>query len=165
METQTNAPGADASRNTTLDSLEKFFDMYLREKFPFQLPIGVKDFIVQYGPWITLVLLILGAIAIIPLALLALGLTAATLPFAAMAGSAHTSILGIISIIVGLAALVLQGLAIPGLMKRKLSGWKLAYYASLISAVSSLLSLSIFSMILGLFISMYILFQIRSYYK
>jgi hypothetical protein len=151
--------------NSTLPGLEGFFDTYLRIKAPFQLPAGVKEFIVKYGPWITLVVLILAAIAIIPLTLLALGLTAANAPFAVAAGYGGSTIMAFVSIILGIVTLVLEAIAIPKLLKRQLSGWKLVYYAALISALSSLLNLNIISLVLGLLISMYVLFQIREYYK
>lgn len=150
---------------STLTGLEGFFDTYLRVKAPFQLPAGAKEFIVKYGPWITLVVIIIAAITIIPLTLLALGITAATLPFAVVAGYGHNTMMGFVQIGFGIATLVLEAIAIPGLLKRKLSAWKLVYYASLLSALGSLLSLSILSLVIGLLVSMYILFQIREYYK
>src|SRR6187431_17699 len=58
-----------------------FLDYYLVQKAPFQLPDGLREFIVQYGPWITVVLLVLS----LPLLLVALGLSAVFLPFAGVA--------------------------------------------------------------------------------
>ena len=148
-----------------LSGLEGFFDTYLRVKAPFQLPVGAKEFIVKYGPWITLVILILVAIVIVPLTLLALGLTAATAPYAVMSGYGGQSLMGFVYIGIGIAILVMEAIAIPKLMKRQISGWRLIYYASLLSALNSLLSLSILSLVIGLVVSMYILLQIREYYK
>lgn len=148
-----------------LPGLEGFFDTYLRIKAPFQLPVKAKEFLVQYGPWITLVLLIIAAVTIVPLLLLALGLTAISLPFQAAAGTVTTTGTGFVHIAIGVAVLVMQAIAIPGLLKRKLSGWKMIYYAALLSAVGSLLAMEIVGLILGLVISMYILFQIREYYR
>ncbi len=154
-----------AEEKTQLDELEGFFDTYLRIKAPFQLPAGLKEWIVKYGPWISLVFLILGAIILIPLLIIAFGLTAISLPIAAATGSVHTSIFGWIGIAISLAVMVMQGIAIPGLLKRQLSGWKLLYYAQLLSVASSIVNGNILSAILSLVIGMYILFQIRSYYK
>lgn len=148
-----------------LPGLEGFFDTYLHHKAPFQLPVKAREFIVQYGPWISLVLLILAALVIVPLLILALGLTVVTLPFQAATGAVHTTGVGYIQILIGLVVLVMEGIAIPGLLKRKLSGWKMLYYAILLSAFSSLLNLAIVSVIINLVIGMYILFQVRSYYK
>lgn len=148
-----------------LSGLEGFFGTYLRVKAPFQLPVGAKEFIVKYGPWITLVILILAAIVIIPLTLLALGLTAATTPYAVMAGYGGQSLMGFVYIGISIATLIMEAIAIPKLMKRQISGWKLLYYAALLSAVGALFSFSIIRLVIGLVVSMYILFQIREYYK
>ncbi len=166
METQQTPEAPKATSETsTLPGLEGFFDTYLRIKAPFQLPTGAKEFIVKYGPWITLVFLIIAAVAIIPLALLALGLTAATMPFATVAGYGGNSIMAFVHIAIVIVTLVLEAVAIPKLLKRQLSGWKLVYWASLLSALSSLLSMQILGLVIGLVIGMYILFQIREYYK
>jgi hypothetical protein len=153
------------SKVSHLPGLEGFFDTYLHLKAPFQLPAKAKEFIVKYGPWISLVLLIIAAVTVIPLLVLALGLSVIALPFQAAAGSIHTTGVGYLHLLISLAAMVLDGIAIPGLLKRKLSGWRLLYYASLLSALGSLISLDIVSLIVGLIVSMYILFQIREYYK
>lgn len=157
--------GQTNEEKSTLPGLEGFFDTYLRIKAPWQLPAGAKEWIVKYGPWISLVLLILGAIVLVPLLILALGITAVNLPFAAMAGGVSTTPFGWAGIILGLAVLVMQGIAIPGLLKRQLSGWKMVYYAEIVSIVSTLIRGDIISAIFALVIGMFILFQIRSYYK
>lgn len=174
MEQQTPAPaGANpngssstgAHEKSQLTGLEGFFDTYLRIKAPWQLPAAAKEWIVKYGPWISLVLLIIGAVVLIPLLVFALGLTAVTLPFMAAAGTLHSTAFGWFHIALSLVILVMQGIAIPALMKRKLSGWRMLYYAELLSVISSLISVQIFSALVALIIGMYILFQIRSYYK
>ncbi len=155
-------PHSDKSH---LHGLEGVFDTYLHLKAPFQLPVKAKEFIVEYGPWISLVLLIIAAVAILPLLALALGLTVVTLPFQAAVGAVQVTTGNYIHLVIGLVTMVMQGAAIPGLLKRKLSAWHLLYYSSLLSAVGSLLSGSVVGTIVGLVIGMYILFQIRSYYK
>lgn len=159
METPSSTP----NMKEHLNALEKFFDTYLHQKAPFHLPKGAKDFIVQYGPWITLIVLIFGALTIIPLILFMLSFSAAVMPYAVMGGY-HYGSLGILNLLIGIAVLVMEAIAIPGLLKRKLSGWHMAYYAALLSALGQLISLNIVGLIIGLVISMYILFQIREYY-
>jgi len=156
--------GSAHSSGRGLHGLEEFFDTYLHKKAPFQLPAKARQFIVQYGPWISLILLILGAVVIVPLVLIVLGLTAVTLPFQVAAGTAHSSLIGTIHMLLGLVVLIMEGAAIPGLLRRHLSGWHLVYYAALLSALSALLSLDIVGLVVELVISMYILFQIREYY-
>lgn len=150
---------------STLKGLEGFFDTYFREKAPFQFPPGARERIVRYGPWVMLVFLILGAIILVPAALIALGLSTAVAPFAGSAGTSGMTGLGTASILLSIVVLIMEAVAIPSLLKRKLSGWKLMYYASLLSAVCSLLNMSIIGAVVSLAISMYILFQVRSYYK
>lgn len=162
---QNQAQAKHTEPKSQLQGLEGFFDTYLREKSPFQLPAKAREWIVQYGPWISLVLLIIGAIVLIPLLFLWLGLTAVSVPYQVAAGTIHNTTYGLIGMLFSIAVLVMEGIAIPALLKRKMSGWKLIYYASLLSALGQIISLNIFGAIVGLVIGMFLLFQIRSYYK
>ena len=60
-------PTSDAPKD-----LIGFLDFYLVKKAPFQIPDTAKEWIVQFGPWITVVLLILT----LPILLFALGIGA-----------------------------------------------------------------------------------------
>jgi len=140
--------------------LENKLNVYFGEKAP-KLPESVCDFIVKYGPYLMVVGLIFGLGSL----LISLGLISAFLPFAGMAyGYGYNYGFSFWSLF-SLAILVLQGMAIPGLFKRSKSAWNLMFYASLVSALSSLLSLDLGSLIIGMVISWYFLFQIRKYYK
>jgi hypothetical protein len=133
-----------------------FLDFYLVKKAPFQLPDGAKEWIVQFGPWITVVLLILT----LPLLLVALGLGTLLMPFG---GVGYASGFGILTLFV-VVEIGLMIAALPGLFNRKLGGWRLLFYSQLVSLVYSLLSGNIISgLIVGL-ISLYILFQVRPLY-
>jgi len=46
-----------------------------------------------------------------------------------------------------------------------MSGWRLVFYAQIVSLVFSLLSGSIVGAVVGTLISMYVLFQVRSLYS
>jgi len=134
-----------------------FLDYYLVVRAPFQIPGNAREWIVQFGPWITIVLMILT----LPVLLVALGIGTALVPFAGMHYASGFTFAAI-------GALVQIGLtvaALPGLFARKMSGWQLLFYATLASAVVSLLSGSIVGAILGALISLYILFQVRTLYK
>jgi hypothetical protein len=124
------------------------------------LPDNVKEFIVKYGPYIALVLLVIN----LPIILAAIGLSAIFAPMAALGGvNAFTGLsLGIIFLII---TVTLQALALPGLFKRALQGWRLLFYSSLFSLVYSLLTGSLVSGLIGVAIGFYFLFQIRPYYK
>jgi hypothetical protein len=133
-----------------------FLDFYLVKKAPFQLPAEVKEFLVKFGPWIALVLLLLS----LPGLLLMLGVGTAFMPFGGAAYMVGFSYLTVVL----LAQLVLLGLALPGLFKRKMSAWRLIFYSQLVGIAFSLLSGSILGALIGGLIGLYILFQIRPLY-
>jgi hypothetical protein len=133
-----------------------FLDFYLVKKAPFQLPDGAKE-IVKYGPWIAVVLLALG----LPVLLAALGIGTLLMPFAGVgyaAGFTYMTVLVLVELALDIAAL-------PGLFARKISGWKLIFYARLIAIVSNLVTGLVVSALVGGLISLYILFQIRTMYQ
>jgi hypothetical protein len=133
-----------------------FLDFYLVQKAPFHLPDNVKEFIVKYGPWITVILLILW----LPPLLFVLGLGTALMPFGGIGYAAGFTYLTIMLLI----QLGLMVAALPGLFARKMSGWTLLFYSQLAGIVFSLLSGSILGALVGGLIGLYILFQVRSKY-
>lgn len=133
-----------------------FLEYYLVTKAPFQLPTGVKEFIVKFGPWITLVLLVLA----VPPLLLALGLSTAFIPFATVGGVYGFGL----ATLVLLVQLVLEVMALPGLFARKMSGWTLLFYSEVVSVAYGVLSGSFISSLIGALIGFYILFQIKALY-
>ncbi len=138
-----------------------FLDYYLVKKAPFQIPDAGREWIVRFGPWITVVLLAIS----VPGILILFGLGAALMPVGYGYGYGYgwggywVAMLGLV-VHVGLMAL-----ALPGLFARKMSGWTLLFYAQIVSAVTSILAGSIFGGLIGALISFYILFQVRSLYK
>ncbi len=143
--------------STTMNKLEEFFHKYLVVKAPV-LPTNIKDVLVAVAPWLTLIMVILS----LPVILGAIGLSALFAPFGLMAGVSTS--FGITTVIL-LVVIVLEALSIPGLFNKTKLGWKLLYYATLVSAVYSLFNRDIIGLIFGTLLSLYILFQIRSYYK
>jgi hypothetical protein len=134
-----------------------FLDFYLVKKAPFQIPAAGREWIVQYGPWIAVVLLVLS----LPAALFVLGVGTTLMPFG---GWGYATGFGMAAIAL-IIHLVLMVLALPGLFARKMSGWRLMFYAQIVSAVSSILAGSILGGLIGALISLYILFQVRVLYK
>jgi hypothetical protein len=137
-----------------------FLDFYLVKKAPFQLPEGVKEAIVKFGPWVALVLIVL----MLPFLLLVLGIGAFVLPFAAASGSAGAAA-GFLTIPLVLVTLALDVAALPGLFARKMMGWKLIFYSRLITIVWDVLLLNILGAVIGGLIGLYILMQIRPLYN
>lgn len=134
-----------------------FLDYYLVKKAPFQIPDGGREWIVKFGPWIALVLM---AIAL-PGILIVLGIGTMLTPWA---GPAYATGFGLAAVFL-LVSFGLEIAALPGLFKRKMSGWTLLFYAQIVSLVGSLVSGSIVGGLIGALISLYILFQVRSLYK
>ncbi len=132
-----------------------FLDYYLVKKAPFQIPDNAKEWLVQYGPWITIVVIVLTLPAILAL----LGLGAVLLPFAGYGAGFGLLAIGLI------AEIALTVMALPGLFARKMSGWTLLFYGRLISLVARLLAGAIVSALVVGLISLYVLFQVRPLYK
>jgi len=143
----------------SLSKLDGFLEDYLVKKAP-SIPKQVKELIVNYGPY----LIILSLLFAIPSILALLGLSTVSLPIK-MFGHLSFGFTYTLSTIVLLINLVLEILALPGLLKKKASAWKLIYYTVLVSAVHSLLLLNLASLVIGSLLSFYVLFQIKSYYK
>lgn len=148
-----------ATANASLSNLETTLNEYFVKKAPFQLPVGVKEFIVSFGPWITLVMLVLS----LPIILAAIGLGAILAPFAVLGGANAAAFT--VGTVFSLATLVLEAMALPGLFKRKKAGWNLLFYASLVSVAGALVALDLVGAVLSAVIGWYFIFQVRSMYK
>ncbi len=144
-----------------MDNLSKTLEVYLVKKAP-ALPKNMKGLIVDFAPWIE----IIGVIATIP------GITALWGFNAMMYGTPYGGYMAARSgfnftlpAIFLIVAFVLMLLSIPGLFKRSKMGWNYAYYSVLVNAIYSLLTMQLLGMVVGSGISLYLLFQVKSYYK
>jgi hypothetical protein len=163
MEEQKSSSGAGSVKPNPTDSgnkgpskdFMKTLEYYFVTKAPFQIPNNIKEMIVTFGPWINVIFLI----TFLPLMLALLGLSAlfsiATLSFHAWTLS---SIISIVTFVLGIIAL-------PGLFKRKLSGWNMTFYEIIVSFVGSIISGNLVGGIVSVIIGLYIWFQVKSYYK
>ncbi len=138
-----------------LKDVEKLGDEYLVEKAPFTIPQDIKDFIVKAAPYVTILGLIISLPAV--LALLGIGVMAAFVPVAGIIVFFSMALTGI--------AFVLQAMAIKPLFARAKKGWLYTFYAGLLSFLAAILHGSIVWPIIGWLVGMYILFQVKSYYK
>lgn len=145
-------------RNILVD-LEKKLNGIFGEKAP-KLPESVVNFLVNYGPYLVILGIIIGAGSL----LTSLGLMAVIMPLARMEyygyhyGFAFWNLFS-------LAAMVLEAIAIPGLFKKTKQSWNLMFYASLAYILFSLFSSNLISAAIGAIVSWYFLFQIRKSYK
>jgi hypothetical protein len=133
-----------------------FLDYYLVQKAPFQIPDAGREFLVKFGPWIGLILLIIS----LPAVLIVLGIGTFLMPFGGPVYATGFTFAAIFLI----AHFVLMIAALPGLFARKRTGWNLVFYSELLSIVYSLLSGGIIGGLVGGLIGLYILFQIRTLY-
>lgn len=140
--------------DTVVVAMEGFF-----LKLP-ALPKNVKDFIAAVIPWVALVFGALGLLG----SLAALGIGTFALPFAFMAKGVNLYGIFALSMVFSLVVAALTLIAGFQLLKRKILGWKLLFWAELIGAVGSLLTFSLSGLVFA-FIWFYILFQIKAYYK
>ena len=158
------APKADNAKSdvkSIIAQLEAILDEYMIKKAPFVLPIGLKEFIVKVSPY----LVIIFAILALPLILTAIGISTALAPFAMM-GAYGWGFGAIITLAATVIVLVMEVMAVPGLFKRTKNGWRMLFYASIVSLIGSILSISgIVSGVIGAIIGWYILFQIKDMYK
>ena len=159
MQNNTQTSGNSAQPGTSKVVFEQQFEGYLIEKAPFQIPAHIKEAIVKYAPWINLVLMVF----LLPVVLFVLGLGTLLAPVGFLGGIGSGFIY---SITIGLTfiVLVLRVLALPGLFSRKRSGWVFTYYGDLINIAMNILSFSIIGLFFDL-VFLFVLFQIRSYYK
>jgi hypothetical protein len=142
-----------------LQQLDEQLELYLVKKAP-ALPANIKELIVQFAPWITLIIMVVA----LPAILFVLGLGAIVAPFAFMGGFSSGAS-NIIAVVVLAITVVLELMSLPGLFNRKMAGWKYAYYAALVGIVADLVSFNIIGGIIGGIIRLYFLYQIKSYYK
>lgn len=142
-----------------LSKLESFLDTYLVEKLP-GLPAAWKELIVKVLPWLVLII----SIVSIPQLLVILGFSAIIMPFSYLSAPIaqnHLTLTWLFAVV----SMILAVIAIPKLFKKAREGWVLLFYSSLVSALSSLLYLNLANLIIGTGLSLYILFQIKEYYK
>lgn len=139
--------------------VEQKLGYYFGHKAP-AIPEKLKKGIVRFGPWIILLSLILT----IPIVLALLGINNPLVPPQYIQNSLNTNLLGKIMLAISLIALLLEALSLPGLFKKRKSGWYLLYYSTLLGVLQNLVSLNIIGLIIGSIISFYILFQIKEYY-
>jgi hypothetical protein len=140
-----------------IKQLETTLEDFFVKKLP-ALPPKIKEVIVKFSPWIAAVILVMS----LPTILAALGLRGM------MSGWGYGYAYGYgygMAWWISIASMVLVAIALPGLFARKLSAWRLMFYSGLVMALYNLVTLSLGSLIIGTGISMYILFQIKSYYK
>jgi hypothetical protein len=143
-----------AKENTVVVSVENVY-----KKLPV-LPKGVREFVVAVAPWLAIIFGILGILG----SLAAFGISTVASPFIALGGGLGLATNLIIATLLGLVESVLMVIAFPSLLKRKVFGWSMLFWAEILAVVAGVVTLSVYSVIVAL-IWLYFVFQIKSYYK
>ena len=139
--------------------LEDFLAEYLIKKAP-ALPANVKEAIVNFAPWITLVIFVIT----LPVVLAVFGLGALFTPLSFLGGVTMGTNY-ILTLVLSGIQLVLEGMAIPGLFQKTRGAWNLVFYAALVGAVQNIATFNLGGLVIGTLLSLYILFQVKEYYK
>lgn len=163
----------------TIESLEKQL-ADINKGLP-KLPAGLTKWLADYGWLLTLIGVVLGALgllALIPVALVAFGLSTAVGVGYGISGYGFNplvSSLAWLSILLSLINLILiiviEAMAISPLKAKQHRGWQLIFLASLVSFVfsvaSDLIAMELGSLVFGLLvyaIGFYVLFQLRPHF-
>lgn len=149
------------SPKEALVKLESVLNEYLVKKAP-ALPKNVKDVLVAIAPWFTIIGILFAVPAI--LAIFGLGAMMSSLP-GAYGQYGQYGFMYMVSIAFLVVSVVLQAMAVPGLLAKQRKGWEFVFYGTLVSAASNLVSMNIGGLVIGTLIGMYFLFQVREYYK
>jgi len=143
-----------------MKELESTLEKYFLDKAP-KLPEDLQNLIVQYGPFVLLIFVIIAGLNFISI----FGFSAAFInPIRALAGPTLGGWYQIYLVFTAVI-LVLEALALPGLMNKKMSGWKYMFYATLVALVQSIITFNIAGLIVGSGLTFYILYQIKHHYK
>lgn len=147
---------AKKKQSFNLKTLETTLEKYFGKQAP-QLPKGIKKIIVDFGPW----LLILGLLLSLPNLITYFGFSSVYPRYYMW----RRSTLGMVSVVISLVTYGFSIAALPGLLKKSIKGWRLMFYSSLISLLNPLITLNLISLAVSAVISWYVLFQIKSSYK
>lgn len=154
---------AKANSGDLITMLEPYFT----KQAPFQIPAKWRENLVEWIPWINLIV----GILLLPAVLVTLGLAGFVSVVAVSAGVTEGPLV-LISGLFLVVSIALLFITFPGLKARKLSAWKLVFWADIVFFVygvfNSLGTGMIFNVLmqaLSTIIGLYVLFQIKSYYK
>lgn len=155
-----------------MQDLENKLNEVFVKNAPFQIPENIRKWIAEYAWVFALVGLIFGVLGVFSL-LAILGI-ASVLGFGVVEVR-HTLAFAWLSLIALAVYTAVLAVAVPQLKAKKAKGWDLLYYSALayfvydvvytLSYTSSSAVFSLFWNFISLAISLYVLFQVRSYFK
>jgi hypothetical protein len=136
---------------TSFPAIEQAVEQVLGPNGKLVLPERHQLSFVRFLPWIALAFLPIHFIGLLVL----LGVTAVATVF----GSGS-----IMSALLSAAVLVLDVIALPGLFKRTRRGWEFFTYAATLGAISNLLGLSLFGLLMSAAV-LWLAFQVKYQYR
>lgn len=165
---------AAKSKSTSAKSTDLIAQLepYFTKQAPFQIPANGRKLIVQFLPWVTLIVGVLAVLGLLSLLALLTGLSALTMGAVGVV-AAVSPMLWLPVIALGAQAVV-SFMAFPLLQKRSLRGWTLLFWVDVIYFAYNVLNAiaqpsyivgSLLGAVLGIVIGLYVLFQVKSYYK
>ncbi len=120
---------------------------------------NAKEMVAKWLPWVMIVFGTLGLLAVMSMLKFAFGFMGAM----HMAGYMGPSFIMWINVFLGIAVGVLQLYGAYLMLSRKRLGWLIAFYGLLFGFIHTILSISIFGLIINIIFG-YLLFQIREFY-
>lgn len=153
-----SAPKKETVTSFDFKNIESQIETLITKNLP-ALPENVIETLVKLSPWLAILGTVMGIPAI--LALFRLNQFAAYYNVPGMGFGWSYQVHNVLFIV----QMIIMALSIQGLFARKLSAWRLMYYAAWVSLLSSLLSSGIVSMLIGGLVSFYLLFQIKGSYR
>jgi len=139
-------------------SIELLGYRYLYEKLP-HIPEAQRRLVAKYFPFAVTILLGWRIITLVRYISFQLITPSAAYLYPALGGG-----YGIVGIMLVGMAVVLAGIALPGLFTFKRFGWTYLFLSELLIILTNLIHLNIVNFLVGGLIALYILFQVRSYY-
>ncbi len=154
-----------------MEKLENKLNEILVKNAPVQLPENVRKWLAEYVWIFALIGLVFGVFSVLGI-LAVLGLVSSV---GVVIGATQYVFFAWISLFALIAYLVVLGMAVPKLKNKQAGGWDLIFYGelawfvySVLYALSYIGAGAIFNLlwnIIGLVVSLYFLFQVRSYFK
>lgn len=121
---------------------------------------NVRETLVSLAPMLALIGGVLGLLV----GLSGLGLSTLLAPLAVLTGTAAAWGGAFVAAAILIVSSIMLFLAYPGLKAHKLAGWKMALWSEVVWLVWAVVSVSV-GAVLGSLIALYLLFQVKSYYK
>jgi predicted membrane protein len=131
------------------------------------LPQHIREILAQIAPWLALLFGVLGALALLPMLML-IPMASFSAPMMGVAAYGWYPMM-IIAFLAGIVGTVLNLLAFRPLLKRAKKGWNLLFYSTVLSVVVTIVGIAFGSSsvlsIIGSFIGLWLLFEVRGLYK